>query len=113
MSETSPYHTRGQNGQHSSAAPKQQFLLGTRLKGRKDALRLGNSARVNFHSCFCSHWQATQVGLSAAMASIHSIIVFVSFYVTLTCAQFNLNSKTNNVVYWVRYSFQRLVGALG
>lgn len=34
------------------------------------------------------------------MASIHSIVVFVSFFVTLAWAQFNLAAKTNNVVYW-------------
>lgn len=40
------------------------------------------------------------------MASIHSIIVFVSFFVTLAWAQFNINGKVNNVVYWVSVPFQ-------
>ena len=62
--------------------------------------------------CFRSHWQATQVGLSAAMASIHSIVIFVSLYVSLAWAQFNINAKVNNVVYWVSLSSQRPVGAL-
>lgn len=47
------------------------------------------------------------------MASIHSIIVFVSFYATLASAQFNINAKVNNVVYYVRLSLQKPVGALG
>ncbi|KAG8163335.1 hypothetical protein KVR01_006632 [Diaporthe batatas] len=34
------------------------------------------------------------------MASIHSILVFVSLYMTLARAQFSLNAKVNNVVYW-------------
>ncbi|KKY29336.1 putative acidic endochitinase se2 [Diaporthe ampelina] len=34
------------------------------------------------------------------MASIHSIAVFVSLYIALAWAQFNINAKVNNVVYW-------------
>lgn len=79
----------------------------------KHAPQLGNNARVNSHLCFRSHWQATQVGFSAAMASIHSIVVFVSLYMSLARAQFNLNAKVNNVVYWVSPLSHRLVGAWG
>lgn len=75
-------------------------------------MQFGNNARVNSHSCFRSHWQATQVGLTAAMASIHSIIVFVSLYVALAWAQFNINAKVNNVVYYVSTSSQGVVRAL-
>ncbi|KAJ0122781.1 chitin recognition protein [Diaporthe amygdali] len=34
------------------------------------------------------------------MASIHSIVILVSFYVAQVWAQFNINAKVNNVVYW-------------